>query len=228
MKHYTIPMHTTVTIEARKLAEILWHYQRLHAAIEPADVIIAMGCEDSRVAERAAQLYNDGLAPWIVCTGCSGDRTKAILQAKGFESEADYFAYIVQKSGVPSERILKEDKATNSGENITYTRALFAQKGITAKHIIVVTAPYAERRQQATYAGQWPEQAITVTSPQVTFDTYPNAELSEDYLVNSLVGRVQRMKMYGERGYQAKSEIPMQVWNACQKLIELGYTEQLV
>jgi uncharacterized SAM-binding protein YcdF (DUF218 family) len=221
-------MHDSIKDEARKLAKSLWDYQRLNATIEPADVIIAMGCEDGRVAERAAQLYNDGFAQWVICTGRSGVRTRAMLQAKGFQSEADYFADIVQRGGVPPERILREDKATNSGENIAYTKELFTNKGIAATRIIIVTAPYAERRQQATYAEQWPEKVITVTSPQLTFETYPTSELTEDYMINALVGRVQRMKVYSERGYQAKTEMPEPIWYACQRLIELGYTEQLV
>ncbi|HVI69276.1 MAG TPA: YdcF family protein [Magnetospirillaceae bacterium] len=216
-----------ITNKARDLARILWNYQRLNAAIEPAEVIIAMGCEDGRVAERAARLYKDGFAQWVVCTGRSGGRTKAILQAKGFQTEAAYFADTVQKAGVPSERILKEDKATNSGENIAYTKELLIKKGIEAKRIIVVTVPYAERRQQATYAERWPEQSIIVTSPQLTFEAYQTEELAEDYLINALVGRVQRMKVYSERGYQAKTDIPEDVWNACQRLIDMGYTEQL-
>jgi hypothetical protein len=227
VERYNTPMHDGITPEARELAKILWNYQRLNLPIEPADVIIAMGCEDARVAERAAQLYKDGFAQWVVCTGHSGKRTKEMLQAKGFQTEADYFADIIQESGVPSGHILKEYKSTNSGENIAYTKELLAQKGIEPKSIIVVTAPYAERRQQATYAGQWRGQAVTVTSPQLSFKTYPTAALSEEYLINSLVGRVRRMKVYGDRGYQAKTEIPEHVWSACQRLIELGFTSQL-
>jgi uncharacterized SAM-binding protein YcdF (DUF218 family) len=221
-------MNDEITDEVHELAKMLWEYQRLGLPIEPADVIIAMGCEDNRVAERAAKLYKDSFAEWIVCTGHSGERTKAMLQAKGFQTEADYFADIIQKTGVPSDHILKEDKSTNSGENIAHTRALFIQKDIDAQRIIVVTAPYAERRQQAMYAKQWPGRTVTVTSPQLTYETYPTAELPEDYLINSLVGRVQRMKVYGDRGWQEKVVIPEGIWIACQRLIALGYTEQIV
>ena len=217
-----------ITPKVRELSKILWNYQRLNMTIEPADVIIAMGCEDARVAERAAQIHKDGYAKWIICTGQSGERTKALLQAKGFKTEADYFADIIQKAGVSPEHILKEDKSSNSSENIAYTKALFAQIGIEPQHIIVVTAPYTERRQQATYAKQWTGQTITVTSPQLTYETYPTSELSEEYLINSLVGRVQRMKVYGDRGWQEKVDIPEQVWDACQQLIALGDVEQTV
>lgn len=221
-------MQSKISSETQQLAKILWGYQRLDSLLQPADVVIAMGCEDSRVAERAAQLYKDGFCQWIVCTGRSGERTKVMLKAKGFLSEAEYFADIIQKADVPLNRILKEDRATHSIENIRYTKELLAETGIEAERIIVVTVPYSERRQQATYAAQWPEQLITVTSPQLSYETYPTAELSEEYLINALVGRVQRMKVYAERGFQAKVKVPDNVWKACQRLIELGYTKQLV
>lgn len=214
--------------EVQKLGNILWDYRRLDLALEPAEVAIAMGCEDRRVAERAAQLYKDNFCQWIVCTGRSGERTKAMLKTQGYTTEAAYFADIIHKTGVPSHHILQEDRATNSAENVAYTKELLDQYDITARHIIVVTAPYAERRQEAIYAAQWPQQSLQITSPQVTFDTYPTTGLSQDYLINALVGRVQRMKVYGERGFQIKTEIPKKVWEACQRLIELGYTEQLV
>lgn len=218
----------TVSSEAEQLARVLWEYQRLNAKLEPAEVIIAMGCEDERVAERAARLYKDGFGKWVICTGRSGTRTKAILQAKGFPTEAAYFAAILQKAGVPAERILQEDRSTNSGENIAYTKELLARNGIKAEAIIVVTAPYAERRQQAVYAAQWPEQKVVITSPELTYEEYSTTELTEGYLINALVGRVQRMKVYADRGFQAKVEVPGEVWTACERLIEMGFTEQLV
>ena len=214
--------------EVTKLGKILWDYQKLNVELRPAEVVIAMGCEDVRVAERAAQLYRDGYCKWIVCTGRSGQRTKATLEAKGYPSEAEYFAAVIHQAGVPTDCILKEDRATHSVENIAYTKELLAERSIDAGHIIIVTAPYAERRQQATYDLQWSRQSLQITSPQVTFETYPTSELSREYLINALVGRVQRMKVYGERGFQAKTAIPNRVWNACQRLLELGYTDQLV
>ena len=220
-------MHN-ITPEARELAKTLWSYQRLDMALAPADAIIAMGCEDARVAERAAQLYKDGFSKWIICTGRSGERTKRLLQVKGFATEAAYFADIIMRAGVPSDHILKETKSSNSAENIAYTKDLFAQIGMTPKHIIVVTAPYAERRQQAIYAQQWAGQRVTITSPRLVYEAYPTPELPEEYLITSLVGRVQRMRVYAERGWQAKVEIPEPIWDACEQLMELGFTDQVV
>jgi len=54
----------------------------------------------------------------------------------------------------------------------------------------------------------------------------PTAELSQEHLINALVGRVQRMKVYGERGYQKTTKVPADVWGACQSLIKQGYNKQ--
>lgn len=100
--------------------------------------------------------------------------------------------------------------------------------GMDAGIVTIVTAPYSERRQQATYAKQWPEQQIQITSPLLTFETYPTKELDIDYLINALVGRVQRMKLYGDAGFQVPVKVPDNVWQAYEKLVALGYTKELV
>ncbi len=151
-----------------------------------------------------------------------------MLEQAGFATEAAYFASIAEHAGVDREHILIEDRATNSGENIAYTKELLAQKHISAGRIIVVVAPYSERRQQATYAAQWPGQEILVTSPQLTLETYPTAPMSMNYLINALVGRVQRMEVYSQKGFQAPVTIPGNARQAYERLVELGFVEHLV
>ena len=85
-----------------------------------------------------------------------------------------------------------------------------------------------ERRTYATFQKVWPEKAIMVTSPQIAYENYPNADISKDDVINIMVGDLQRIKIYPEKGFQIYQEIPDQVWNAYQKLIALGYTKRLV
>ncbi len=60
-----------------------------------SDVILALGSHDLRVATRAAQLYLDGWAPLLVCSGGLGNLTSGIWT----ESEADKFAAIADSNG---------------------------------------------------------------------------------------------------------------------------------
>src|SRR5712664_400285 len=95
------------------LARIIWDYHHVHHALAKADCIVALGSHDTRVAERAAEVYRDGWAPLLVCSGRLGSLTLGIWD----RPEAEIFAEVAQRCGVPREQILVEDRATNTGEN---------------------------------------------------------------------------------------------------------------
>ncbi len=73
-----------------------------------------------------------------------------------------------------------------------------------------------ERRAYATFMKQWPERGVrvVVTSPQIPFEHYPNDEITAERLIHIMVGDLQRMKTYAERGFQIAQEIPEHVWRA--------------
>src|SRR5689334_19033955 len=96
------------------LAKKLWDYHHVNNTIEKADCILVLGSHDLRVAEHAAQLYLEGWAPLLIFSGGLGNFTKDLWT----ETEADLFAAIAIKMGVPKNAILVENKSTNTGENI--------------------------------------------------------------------------------------------------------------
>jgi len=55
--------------EVLRLARIIWDYHQLHQPPVPAVVIVALGTNDLRVAEFAADLYLRGYGKTLVCTG---------------------------------------------------------------------------------------------------------------------------------------------------------------
>ena len=66
--------------------------------------------------------------------------------------------------GVAREHILIENRSTNTGENVLFTRRLLAERGLDPARFIVVQKPYMERRSYATFRKVWPEKEIIVTS----------------------------------------------------------------
>ena len=50
-------------------AKKIWDYMLMHQKLEKADVIVALGSNDIRVADRAYEVYQQGLAPVVFCTG---------------------------------------------------------------------------------------------------------------------------------------------------------------
>lgn len=212
----------------RSFAEKLWHYHQLNHQLERADAILVLCSHDKKVAERGAQLFLEGWAPLLIFSGGLGVITSRMWN----EAEAEQFAEIAFTMGVPKEKILVENKSTNTGENISFTRRLLETKQIDPQKFILVQKPYMERRSFATFRKVWPEKKVLVTSPQVSFDQYladyVNNELSSDDVVSIMVGDLQRIKVYADKGFQIYQEIPDEVWSAYEELVRAGFDRHLI
>ncbi len=210
------------------LAEKIWHYHLMNHQLFQADVILVLCSHDTRVAERGAQLFHEGWAPLVIFSGGLGAITRDIWT----EPEADQFAKVAVGLGVPKDKILIENQSSNTGQNILFTRQLLAEKGIDPQRFILVQKPYMERRSFATFRKLWPEKEIVVTSPQVSFDEYlghyASKELSRDEVISIMVGDLQRIKLYPEKGFQIYQEIPDDVWAAYEELVDAGYNQRLI
>ena len=210
------------------LAETLWDYHLMRHEIAVADAILVLCSHDERVAERAAQLFHERWAPLVIFSGGQGSITRALWD----EPEAERFARIAVELGVPRESILIEPHSTNTGENITFTKRLLAERGLDLQKFILVQKPYMERRAFATALKLWPEKEWIVTSPQVSFREYvahyTNQALSPADVVGIMVGDLQRIKVYPARGYQIAQEIPDEVWTAFEELVRAGYDKYLI
>ncbi|OFZ56112.1 MAG: hypothetical protein A3D92_17690, partial [Bacteroidetes bacterium RIFCSPHIGHO2_02_FULL_44_7] len=159
----------------------------------------------------------------LIFSGYRGNLTKDWPK-----SEAKTFAKRAIDKGVPPEKILIENKATNTGENITFTKELLKEENIDPKLFILVQKPFMERRTFASFKKQWPEKDFTVTSPPIPYKDFPNSEISKEELINAVVGDLQRIKVYPEKGFQISQDIPDTVWLAYEKLVKLGYTKHLI
>jgi uncharacterized SAM-binding protein YcdF (DUF218 family) len=176
------------------------------------------------VPERAAELYLQGFAPLMIMSGGLGNFTQGLWT----EKEADKFAAVAIEKGVPPEAILIENNSTNTGENIVFTQKLLEEKGLDPQSFIVVQKPYMERRSFATFKKHWPGKKLLVTSSQISFEEYPNAEIPMERVINIMAGDLQRIKLYPEKGFQVYQEIPAEVWDAFEKLVALGFDKHLM
>lgn len=213
-----------ITPEVISLAQQLWNYHHMNHDLVKSDCILALGSHDLRVAERAAELYIQGFAPLLIMSGGLGNFTQDMWT----ESEADKFAAIAIDKGVPADAILIENKSSNTGENILFTQQLLSEKGLDPQSFIVVQKPYMERRSYATFKKHWPDKNVLVTSPQIPFDIYPTVDIPLDKVINIMVGDLQRIQLYPAKGFQVYQEMPLKVWNAYERLIQLGFNKHLV
>ena len=212
----------------RPLVETVWNYHQLHHEVTNADAILVLCSHDLIVAERGTELFLEGRAPLLIFAGGSGAMTRELWS----EPEADVFARIAIERGVPADRILREGRSTNTGENVQFTRQLLAERGLDPQSFIVVQKPYMERRSFATFRKVWPEKTVTVTSPRITLDDYltrySHGSLTPDDVIDIMVGDLQRIHLYPARGFQIAQDIPADVWSAYEGLVKAGYDRRLV
>ena len=195
--------------------------------LRPADCIVVLCSHDIRVAEYAIELYQQGYAPYLLFSGGVVQQNPA-LGVFWDTSEAEYFARRALASGVPAGAILIENRSRNTGENIRFTRQLLESRGFDFHSFIMVQKPYMERRVLATALQQWPGIDFVVTSPPIACADYLNGALPRAEVIQHIVGDFQRIKVYGENGFQAPQEIPANVWDAFEQLVALGYDKRLV
>jgi uncharacterized SAM-binding protein YcdF (DUF218 family) len=212
----------------RALVKTVWDYHQMHHTLSRADAILVLCSHDTVVAERGAQLFLDEWAPLLIFSGGLGTITKHLWT----EPEADQFARMAVTMGVPPDRILIENRSSNTGENILFTRALLAAHGLSPGRFIVVQKPYMERRSYATFKQHWPDAHVIVTSPQIPMDEYlanhSHETLSVDEVIGIMIGDLQRIRDYPSRGFQIEQEIPDDVWAAYTELVQAGYSDRLL
>ncbi|MEK7785993.1 MAG: YdcF family protein, partial [Chloroflexota bacterium] len=97
---------------------------------QPADVIVVLGSRVSRNgqpspslsrrARWAAELYNRGLAPVIICSGGLGENPP---------TEAEAACSLIQSLGVPQSAIVLETQARSTEETSLYVAAIMRARG---------------------------------------------------------------------------------------------------
>lgn len=219
--YYICPV--MIAKEVLEDAKKLWDYHHLNHTPEKSDCILVLGSHDLRVADRGAELYLQGWAPILIFSGGLGNVTKGIWK----DPEADRFARIALDKGVPAEAIFIENQSANTGENILFTQRLLTEKGLNPQTFLLVQKPYMERRSYATFKKHWPDKNLIVTSPQISFEDYPTDEIPMEKVINIMVGDLQRIRIYPDKGFQIPQDIPGDVWAAYERLVARGFNKHL-
>jgi uncharacterized SAM-binding protein YcdF (DUF218 family) len=112
---------------------------------QPAQAIVVLGSRVlangqpgpalTRRTRHAVALYEQGLAPLIVCTGGLGDNPP---------TEAEAACSLAAELGVPTAALLLENQARSTEENALYTAALGRAHGFAT--VIIVTDGYHQYR----------------------------------------------------------------------------------
>lgn len=208
-------------------AKKIWDFMLMHQKLEKSDLIFVLGSRATQVAEWAAKLWLDGYAPIILFSGSGSIHNhKPGREIFINTTEAEVFADIAVKLGVPRKAIIIENESQNTGQNYEFSINKMRELGVNPNRIILVQKPYMERRAYATGKVWLPNIELIVTSPPITFTDYINKD--RDLIINQVVGDLQRIKEYPQKGFQIEQEIPDDVWGAYEYLVAQGYNNRLI
>jgi len=119
--------------------------------LEPAEVIIGLGygpakskkgepkAELKRRVDKAVELYQAGLAPYIIFTGAD----------TGAGCESEVMKELAVKQGVPEEKIITETKATDTITNARYSVEIMKSRGWNSA--LLVSNPYHLKRARSLF-----------------------------------------------------------------------------
>lgn len=214
-----------ISAQNQQDALLLWNYHNISRKLSSVNnsIIIGFGSYDLRVAEHCAMLFNLGTNNRIIFTGKNGNWT---VDLWGHDCiEAELFAEHVETL-VPKENILLEKEARNLGENVLFSKKIIDTLGLKFENIILVTKPNTTRRAYATALALYPEieGKLHISSPDYNLNNI-SPVISEKNVISELVGDLERIIVYPQKGFQINQEVPKEVINAYLRLKKHGYTE---
>ena len=167
---------------------------------EKSDVIFIPGSGFPQLAEEAAKLYHQGLAPYILPSGrysvlngkFAGVQEKKELYDGEYETEWEFLKEVLKKNHVSEEHILREDKATYTYENAIYSRKVTDCLGMEIKKAILCCKPYHARRSLLYYQLLYPETQFYVCPIQDSDVKRENWYLTEKG-IRLVFGEIQRI-----------------------------------
>lgn len=203
-------------------AELIWNFLNVREDVSPADCILVLCSHDIRIAHYAADLYLEGKGKTLIFSGGSNAFTKQIYP----KSEAEAFAEVAIKKGVPAHKIIIENKSTNTAENFQLTKSLLQTLNLDFNSYILVQIPNMLRRVRATGQRYLPN--FQVTTHPILFKEAIHDHLSEEMFMHEIAGDLQRLQVYPKLGFHHSIEIPEDIMNAWARMVVNGYTGNFV
>lgn len=129
--------------------------------IDKADVILIPGGSHPQQIERAAELYKDGYAKYLLPSGGFNPKIPE------WKSEWEFFKNLAAKLGVPENAILKEDQARHTFENAELSWRVLQSINLSVKSVILVCKAFHARRALLTYQSVFPSDVKFYISPVI-------------------------------------------------------------
>ena len=176
------------------------------------DAIFVFGHFDPRPAMQAAKLWKMKKSQKIILSGRGRDKIP-----EGFENEADYYAALVEKEGVPKSALILEKESTNTLENVRLGIRASEADGLHPTSLILCAMSPLLRRSIATFHKQFPDISVHGSAFEI-----PAEEFFAPSRLKRITGEFDRLHDYAEKGDIVPVEIPEPVRRATEELRKLA------
>lgn len=164
-----------------------------------ADIILIPGGLRQQLMDKAAELYNQGLAPYILPSGGAGPKLTKEIEAgtAHWKSEWEYLLSIALQKGVPEKAVLKEDRALNTLENAKMSLLVVQQHNIEVKKAILVCKAHHARRALLTYQAAFSSTIEYIVCPIIDDrDVRKDNWFLDHVKIELVMGEVERIGKY--------------------------------
>lgn len=165
---------------------------------KPSDIIFVPGNGYPQMAEKAAELWKQGYAPYVLPSGkysirngaFSGVMAKKERYSGIYATEWEFLFDVLVKNGVPEEAVLREDQAEYTWQNAIFSGKAVMERGLEIKRGIICCKAQHARRCKLYYQLEFPDSELLVC-PSDTGITRDNWYRSEEG-VDSVLGEIRR------------------------------------
>ena len=171
----------------------------IRTPIRPADLLFVFGTREdvARRVDEALRLWRAGLFRWAIVSGG--------LTPGSELSECEIIRSAMIARGIPAEKILSEDRAMNTGENVIFSLPVIdAALGLkNIRSVICLGNSWTARRYPMTLHRHWPE----VEKMLVTVDSFATPrELwhTDPEFRRRVLGEWDKIEPYRAKGFIAE------------------------
>jgi len=142
---------------------------------QECDIIFLPGGSDPAVPEKAAELFNAGLAPLLLPSGgvsvktgkFGGVKVKREVYDKDYQTDCEFYSDVLLKNGVPISAIIPENQSGYTIQNAFFSKQIADERGVIIKRATICCKSFHARRCLMLYQLAFPEVEIFVTPSEV-------------------------------------------------------------
>ena len=156
--------------------------------IKKPDIILIPGSSQEALAIKAAEIFKKYNVKYIVVSGYFNEKIQ--------QTEARFLSEILIQLGVPSEKILLEETASNTLENAEKSFELLCKKNIAYENVVLVCKNYHAKRAKLTYEKIFKNHPISVVPVIDDRNVYKDSWFNDEITTKLVISELHKIKNY--------------------------------